>query len=171
MSKKMQTQNKRELILYLFFGVLTTLVCVTVFQGLEWLLRPRIGDHSYLLSNVASFIAGTMFAFIANKIYVFQQKNWAIRVVAREAASFTAARLFSFGLEYLLTFLFFDFGWPKIKLSFVPLWEKYGVFLAPETAYRFLVRWGCIATLGVVLNYIFSKYFIFKKQPPEEEAA
>ena len=163
----------RELALYIVFGVLTTLVNMGVFQGLEWLLRPRWGDHSYLFSNVMAFIASLVFAFVVNKLYVFQQRSWEPGLVFHEAWTFTAARLFSFGLDYLLTFVFFDLLWPRSEPWFAPLWQRVPVAaekISPEGAYRFLVKWGIISVLVVILNYFFSKRVVFRARTKEGPA-
>jgi len=155
----------REPILYIFFGVLTTLVNMIVFQGLQWLLRPY-WDRAHLLNNPIAFIAALVFAFVVNKLWVFRQKSWERRAVLREAATFTAARLFSFGLDYVLTIVFFDFLWPLCEGWFAPLWPLQSI--SPENGFRFLAKWGIIAALVVVLNYFFSKWVVFKKTSPSD---
>jgi len=160
----------RELIVYVIFGALTTLVNFVVYQGLEYFLKPRWGGHSYLFSLPVAFTAALVFAFVVNKLFVFKQKSWERRLVLREAWTFTAARLTSFGLESLLTFLFNDLIWPKADPWFTPrwleLWPRLGLLpdMLPEDGYRFIFRWGFIAVLVVVLNYFFSKKVVFKKK-------
>ena len=169
----MGKQDKlRELALYVVFGVLSTLVDAGVFQGLEWLLRPRWGDHSYLFSTIVAFIVATAFAFVVNKLFVLRQKSWELRRVLYEAWTFLGARLFSFVLGYLLTIVFFDLLWPRCEPWFAPLWlrvpyaaEKIG----PDGAFRFLAKYGVIAVLVVILNYIFSKWVVFKKKEEEPQ--
>jgi len=163
----------KELAVYVFFGVLTTLVEFVVFEGLELILKPRWGGHSYLFSNIVGFIAALVFAFVVNKLFVFKQKSWERRLVLHEAWTFTAARLFSFGLSYLLTFVFFDLLWPRCEPWFAPLWLRVPLvadLFAPEKAFQLLAKWGVIAVLVVVLNYIFSKLVVFKKKKGEQEA-
>jgi len=169
----MEKRDKlRELVLYIVFGVLTTLVDFVVFEGLELVLKPRWGGHSYLFSLPVAFIAALVFAFVVNKLFVFKQKSWERRLVLHEAWTFTAARLFSFGLNALLTFVFFDLVWPRWASWFAPLWEKIGLgtsehlpfpYISPEDAFRYLIKWGFIAVLVVVMNYFFSKFVVFKK--------
>ena len=162
----------RELISYAVFGVLTTLVNFVVYTGLELVLRPRWGDHSYLFSHVAAFIAALVFAFVVNKLFVFKQKSWEARLVLHEAWTFTAARLFSFGLETLFTVVFFEMLWLRCDAWFTPLWLRVPVFaelLTPNNAFRYLTRYGIIAVLVVIMNYFFSKWVVFRKK--KEEAA
>jgi len=165
--------RRKEIFRYLVFGILTTLVALVVFQGLEWVLP---GGRSYLFSNVVSFIVALIFAFIVNKLFVFEQKSWAPRLVAREIWTFTSTRLISFGIEYGLTIVFFEWIWALTAPRFTQRWINFTgapwlpAFLAePEDAYRFFTRWGVIAVVVVVLNYVFAKWIVFKKE--KEDAA
>ena len=161
----------RELIRYIVFGVLTTAVNFAVYWPLERLLRPRWGDHSYLFSHVAAFVAALVFAFVVNKLFVFKQKSWEARLVLHEAWTFTAARLFSFGLESLFTVVFFDLLWLRCDAWFTPLWLRVPVaaeWITPNDAFRYLTRYGIIAVLVVVMNYFFSKWVVFNKKKKEE---
>jgi len=161
----------RELAIYIFFGVLTTLVFMGVFQGLELVLKPRWGGHSYLFSQVVAFIVALVFAFVVNKLYVFKQKSWERRQLLHEAWTFTAARLFSFGLDFLFTFVFFDLLWPRCEAWFTPLWLRVPTAflekIAPEDAFRFLTKLCLIQVIVVILNYFFSKQVVFKKKKEE----
>ena len=155
----------KEFIVYAFFGVLTTLVNMAVFEGLELLLKPRLGKRSYLLSNIVAFIVALVFAFVVNKLFVFRQPSWERSLVLHEAWTFTAARLFSFGLDYLLTFVFFDLLWRRCKEGFTRLWvrvPRVSDKIEPERAFRLLSKWCVIAVLVVVLNYFFSKWVVFR---------
>jgi len=156
----------RELIVYVFFGVLTTLVNMGVFQGLEWLLKPRWGGHSYLFSNIVAFVVALVFAFVVNKLFVFRQTSWERSLVIHEAWTFTLARLLSFALDYVLTFVFFDLLWPRCASWFTPFWQRIPIAadkITPEGGFRFLAKWGFIAVLVVILNYFFSKLVVFRK--------
>ena len=162
----------KEFIVYVFFGVLTTLVKLTAFAGLEWLLKPRLGAHSYLLSDIISFVVALVFAFVVNKLFVFKQKSWARRLVLHEAWTFTSARLVSFGLEYGLTIVFYDLLWPRCAAWFVPLWPRVPIVasrLSPEDAFRLLTKGTFIAALVVVMNYFFSKWVVFRKKEETPE--
>ena len=158
----------KELVVYIFFGVLTTLVDTGVFYGLEWLLRPRWGDHSYLFSTIAAFLSATVFAFVVNKLFVFKQKSWARRLVLHEAWTFLAARLFSFALSFVFTVVVFDLLWPRCEAWFTPLWLRVpyaAEMVAPIDAFRVLSRLALIGVLVIILNYFFSKWVVFKTTP------
>ena len=158
----------KELAVYIFFGVLTTLVNMGVNQGLEHFLKPRWGGHSYLFSMTVAFIVALVFAFLVNKLYVFRQRSWERRQVLHEAWTFTLARLFSFGVDFLFTVVFFDLLWPRCGPWFAPLWLRMPLTILdtilPEDAFRFLTRYGIVAVLVVIMNYFFSKWVVFKKK-------
>ncbi|MBQ7717933.1 MAG: GtrA family protein [Clostridia bacterium] len=123
----------KDIILYLFYGVLTTLVNFAVFYVLF-----NITKLHYAAANVLAWIAAVAFAYITNRRFVFDSKKTGGAIVG-EAAMFVAARLLSLGCETLILLagdaLDFDVNTVKIAALIVV----------------------------VVLNYIFSKLFVFKK--------
>ena len=60
----------KEIILYLIFGVLTTLVNIIIFY-----LFNDIIKIDYKISNIIAWITSVIFAFITNKLVVFESKN------------------------------------------------------------------------------------------------
>lgn len=139
----------KELILYVVFGVLTTLVNFAVF----WIFTKILGESLYLLNNAIAWVAGVIFAFITNKIFVFESKGTEFKRVVRELAEFTAARLLSFGVEeggmlLFVSVLGFD------EKSF----EVFGFAFTGQFAAKVV-----LAVIVVILNYFFSKFIIFKK--------
>ena len=132
-----------EILAYIFFGLATTLVSI-----LSRLVIYQL-THQELLATTLANIIGILFAFITNDRLVFKQdrENWSIRLV-----KFSLARLSTFLLDLLLTFLFVT-QFPHIIGQFVN--ENLDKINAIET---FLAQ-----LLIIILNYIFSKAFIFKK--------
>ena len=132
-----------EILSYLFFGLATTLVSI-----LTRLVIYQL-SHQELLATVLANIIGILFAFSTNDRIVFKQarQNWARRLV-----KFSLVRLSTFLLDLLLTFLFVT-QFPHIIGQFVN--ENLDKINAIET---FLAQ-----LLIIILNYIFSKVFIFKK--------
>lgn len=132
-----------ELFAYLFFGIATTLVSI-----LSRLVIYQI-THKELLATALANIIGILFAFITNDTIVFKQarQNWPSRLV-----KFTLARLSTFLLDLFLTFLFVT-QFPNIIGQFVN--DNINKVNSIETVLaQFLI---------IILNYIFSKVFIFKK--------
>ena len=92
----------KETILYVVFGVLTTLVNFVAFKlftmVFDKLISSQLGVH---ISNVLAWIFAVAFAYVTNKLFVFESKSWEGKVLAKEIPSFVAARLFSLGVEEL----------------------------------------------------------------------
>ena len=132
-----------EILAYLFFGLATTLVSI-----LSRLVIYQL-SHQELLATALANSIGILFAFITNDRLVFKQarENWSIRLV-----KFTIARLSTFLLDLFLTFLFVT-QFPNIIGQFVN--NNINRVNRIETIIaQFLI---------IILNYIFSKVFIFKK--------
>ena len=132
-----------EILAYLFFGLATTLVSI-----FSRLIIYQL-THKELLATALANSIGILFAFITNDTIVFKQarENWSIRLV-----KFTIARLSTFLLDLFLTFLFVT-QFPNIIGQFVN--NNIDKVNTIETAIsQFLI---------IILNYIFSKVFIFKK--------
>ena len=140
----------KELITYGFFGVLTTLVNLAVFR----LCSIAVGDEYYLISNIIAWISAVIFAFITNKLWVFESKSLAPKIFFKELLSFFAARTLSFIIEEAGLFVFVDiFNFSEISLKILSL-EVSGEMISKLI----------LAVVVVVFNYFFSKMIIFKRK-------
>lgn len=130
-----------EIVSYVFFGVLTTVVSIGTFEIFRRLLGEEMffGKYNYLFANVISWVFAVLFAFFTNKLFVFNSRTWKPSVVAKEFSSFVTARLVSLGIDTLLMFAFVDL----IHMS--------------ELLAKLIVQ-----VVVVILNYVFSKLFIFR---------
>ena len=124
----------KEGILYLFFGGCTTLVNIISFVILRFL---HIGTY---ISNGLAWVFAVLFAFITNKVYVFESRGKSKKDTIKEGVSFFAFRLLS---------LFFDMGIMYVLIDLLNCNE----FVSKVIANVFVI----------IINYIFSKLFIFKK--------
>ena len=153
----------REIITYVVIGVLTTVVNLVVFYitkkifiSIGWdgifnavfssaesekILALLGKGTDYLDATVIAWVAAVIFAFITNKLVVFESKSWKPSVAGKEFVAFIGARVFSLLVELLFMFV------TVTLLSFNEFIAK--IFV------QFIV---------VVLNYIFSKLIIFKKK-------
>lgn len=142
-------EKYRELIIYIVFGALTTLVNYIIHFAL------RSFDANYYVALSFAWAGAVVFAYISNKIFVFNSKAKG-KEALREFGLFVGARVFSYGLELVISFLFIDlahadrFVW---ELSFTETVIPAGELLVKTFAQIFIV----------LSNYIFSKSVIFKK--------
>lgn len=143
MKKPIQKFFNNEILAYLFFGLATTLVSI-----LSRLVIYQL-SHQELLATALANSIGILFAFITNDTIVFKQarQNWPRRLV-----KFTLARLSTFLLDLLFTFLFVT-RFPHIIGQFVN--ENIDKVNAIETIIAQI--------LIIIINYILSKIYIFRK--------
>lgn len=149
--EKLKKLLNRETILYIVFGVATTVVNYIVFHVLYNVLWHQ--NHS-LAANAAAFVAAVIFAFVVNKCFVFESKSWDAATLKREIPSFLGARVGSFGIEEAGLFL----AEKVFKLGGVIAISIGG------TAFDWItVVKVALAFVVVALNYVFCKLFVFKK--------
>ena len=148
---KIKKLLNRETILYIIFGVATTVVNYIVFHLLYNVLWHQ---QNSLTANAAAFVAAVIFAFVVNKLFVFESKSWSPATLKREIPSFLAARIGSFGIEEAGLFL----AEKVFKLGGVVAITLGGVSLDWITVVKV-----ALAFVVVALNYVFCKLFIFKK--------
>lgn len=140
----------KELVLYVFFGGLTTLVNFAVF----WILNRAAGEEAYLVNNAAAWVIAVVFAYITNKLWVFESKKREFGIVVTEIFEFFLARVFSLFVEETGLWLLVE------KMGF----EKFSF-----TVFRFdftgkLIAKFVLAVIVVILNYFFSKFIVFAKK-------
>lgn len=151
----------KEFISYVFFGVMTTLVNLAVFYltkklfaAIGWngvfntivpedskIVELFSGGSEYLDANLIAWIAGVIFAFVTNKLFVFESKSWKPSVAGKEFTGFVGARVFSLVIEMLGMFV----------MVTLLTWNE-------------LVAKLIIGVIVIIMNYIFSKLLIFKKK-------
>ena len=131
----------KEIINYLIFGVLTTIV-----NYISYIILTKVCNIDYLVSTVIAQVIAIIFAYITNKIFVFQSKNLSKKEFFKEMFSFFGFRILS---------LFLDMGFMYI---FVDMLHLNDVIMKLVSN-----------VLIVIANYIFSKLFIFKKKETKKE--
>lgn len=140
----------KELITYGIFGVATTVVNFATFE-----IASRIlGEKLYLLSNVIAWVVCVVFAYITNKLWVFESNSLKPDVVFKELLSFFAARGFSFIIEEGGLFLLVDVAGLSAYSLKVLSFSISGTFIAK----------AIVGVVVVIINYFFSKMFIFRKK-------
>lgn len=143
MKKTIKKLIDSEVFRYLVFGGLTTLVSIVTY----WLFSAMLsgdGEISVIdiqAANVLSWIFAVTFAYITNKFFVFGQGSLKPKTLVREILSFVAARLFSLVAECL---------WLFVTTAYLGINDKISKIIGQ--------------VFVVVINYVFSKVFIFKKE-------
>ena len=148
---KLKKLLNRETILYIVFGVATTVVNYLVFHLLYNVLWHQ--NHS-LAANAAAFVAAVIFAFVVNKLFVFESRSWDAATLKREIPSFLGARIGSFGIEEAGLFL----AEKVFRLGGVIAITLGGTAFDWITVVKI-----ALAFVVVALNYVFCKLFVFKK--------
>ncbi len=127
--------------MYLLFGALTTLVSLVSYS-----LAVELLPFGITVASGISWVIAVTFAFITNKLFVFESKSREFKPVLREALSFFAARIISGVVEIFLPELLF-----KLGLDF----SLFGV--------TGLVAKIIVNVIVIILNYVFSKLWVFRK--------
>lgn len=124
-----------DILAYLFFGVLTTVVNYIVYLPCYNLLH-----FSAAISNVIAWVAAVAFAYLTNKPFVFRSHDWSAKIVVPELAKFVGSRVASGALETGIIFVTVD----------CLLWNGNVMKLVTSV-------------LVVILNYVASKLLVFRK--------
>ena len=136
MDKLKKTWNKyRDVLLYLIFGGLTTLVNYLVYFPLHHVFRV-----SASLSNCVAWLVAVVFAFLTNKPFVFQSHDWSSATVISEVSKFVGSRIFSGLLETV---------WIVLTVDFLK-WNSVAMKLIASAAV-------------IIVNYVASRWVVFKK--------
>lgn len=149
----------KEILMYLIFGVLTTVVSwgtYTVFVNLC--------NMSVFWANLVSWVCAVTFAYITNKLWVFDSKCWEAKFVVKEAASFFASRGVTGVIEIVCVPLLVKTSFDNL---FYNLFEKMGVgmkILFTDGIYSKVA----VSFIIIILNYVFSKLIVFKNKKVED---
>ncbi|MBP3255722.1 MAG: glycosyltransferase [Clostridia bacterium] len=131
-----------EIIMYLIMGFLATLVSVGVKWGMLYTFLDAENGFHVQIAVVSSWIIACTFAYFTNRIWVFKSKS---KKIFKEFCTFMGARVFTLLAEMLIMYIF---------ITLLGMNSDFWVFV-----------WTIVAQVVVViLNYIFSKLFIFKKK-------
>lgn len=123
----------KEIILYLFFGILTTIINFIVY-----LVTLKISGI-YILSTTLAFILAIVFAYITNKKYVFKKVTVSFKELIEEFMKFLSSRIFTYIVDVLGMILLIEY------------------FSQGEVISKLIIN-----VIVVFLNYILSKIYIFR---------
>ena len=161
-------QKHKEIILYLIFGVLTTLIgWVTYLLILslgKMIFNIQTEDTNgatyvaiYTVAQVIQWVAAVLFAFFTNRKYVFAADEQC-GSTARQLGLFAGGRVATFFVDYFVTL----FGTMALS-SLLP--SLNGVELLGRTFNINEISAKLVAAIIVIIaNYIFSKFLVFRKK-------
>ena len=132
----------KETILYLIFGVLTTLVNLGVKYALLFTILNADNPFELQVSIIISWIVACLFAYITNRIWVFESKS---KNIIMEMLKFFGARLVTLGMEMLIMYIF--------------------VTALGLNSDMWVVIWTIVTQILIIIgNYVLSKIFVFKNK-------
>lgn len=128
-------KEKRETVLYLFFGVCTTVINTSVY-----ILLYKFGGLNNICSNIVAWISAVLFAFFTNKIFVFQSRGVSKIRFFYELISFFSCRIATGIVDIIIMYI----GVNLLSVSGI------------------IMKLFSNITV-IILNYVASKLFIFHK--------
>ena len=161
--KKFSGKTK-EIIMYLIFGVATTLVrwitqwvFTSIFENALpkeeitiWFLK--YDSTGVFVATLLSWLAAVIFAFVTNKLWVFESKSWKPSIAIKELWQFFLSRAITGVIEIVGVFLLVGVGVDQLVIP-------------KESMDATILMSGII----MVLNYVLSKLIVFKEKDPEKE--
>ena len=161
----------REIILYLVFGVLTTVVgfgtYFFIMLGAEHILHIPMDDKTsftylavYLIAQIIQWVAAVLFAFFTNRAWVFTEADRSKGAFGRQLVLFAGSRVASLLLDIGVTYgctLLLDM-WMEKDLVIL------GIELTPGVIAKLVA-----AVLVIIANYVLSKLIVFRKAKSHTE--
>ncbi len=141
MNVRMLWQKHKEPVLYLVFGVATTAVNFIVYS-----ILVKGFACEMTVSNTVAWFCAVVFAFVTNKLFVFESKHWAFGLFLREFLPFFGARVLSGVIEIGAPTLLYNLGFAFDLFGIKGLGVK-----------------AVVSIVIILLNYVFSKWIVFKK--------
>lgn len=125
----------KEVAMYLLFGICTTLVNIIVYA-----IATRVLALETVAATIAAWVLSVIFAYITNRLWVFESSRHNFKGIIQEFSSFLICRLFSGIFDVLLMWILVD------RLGF----------------HDMIIKIGCNIFV-IIFNYVVSKFWIFKK--------
>ena len=135
-------EKYKEVINYLIFGVLTTVVSLIVYYVCVYTFLNPENPIQLQIANILQWIAGVLFAYFTNRKYVFESKE---KNKVKEASKFVLARLTTLIMDMII------------------MWLGVTILHGNDKIIKLISQ-----VVVIVANYIFSKLFVFKKNKEEK---
>lgn len=127
-------QRYRGIILYVFFGGLTTVINLVVYNVMYYYM-----ESSNLISTIVAWILAVVTAFFTNKQIVFGSSSWKWEVLCKEGLRFFECRVGTGIFEIIFMYITVDFlEWSGFVMKLIA------------------------NVIVIVLNYVASKTVIFR---------
>ena len=134
--------KNEELWNYLIVGGLTTVVCIVIKFGLLFTILDASNPIQLQIAVIIANVIAVLFAYVTNRIYVFKSRS---KEILREFTTFCGGRIFTVLLDMFIMWFF--------------------VSLLKLDSDGWVIVWTLVSQiLVIVLNYIISKIFVFKKE-------
>ena len=131
----------KEGMRYLVFGVLSTIVNIVTAALTYYVIFAKLSEEVKVnLSTIIAIIAAWIFAYVTNKLYVFDSKTNTIKELMKEFGAFVGCRIVTAIVELIIMNVFVT------KLEF-----------------NYIIMKIISNVIVIILNFIFSKLLIFKK--------
>lgn len=127
----------KEIIVYLVFGVLATIV-----NFVSYFIFAKVLQIDEIVSSALSWLTAVIFAYITNKIFVFNSKTTTKKALLQEAITFASCRVISG--------IFCDVGTFAVMVRVLKIND--------------IIAKAITQVMVVIVNYIFSKLIIFRKR-------
>ena len=126
----------KSFVAYAVFGVFTTIVNIVTYNVCYYNF-----EISNTLSNIVAWVLAVTFAYLTNKVWVFDSKSWDWQILRKEVPAFISCRLATGVMDLIIMFVCVDIlGWHAMLMKLLS------------------------NVLVIILNYVFSKLVIFKKR-------
>ncbi len=158
-----------EIIMYLVFGAGTTVVSFLSYFVFE-IIIPTISfwgitiEHT-TTANVLSWFCAVIFAFVTNKIWVFESKSWKPSIAFKELVLYFSSRIATGFIEWFGLPLILKIGESCIANGSNGFFAKIFIWLSqPIFDSEGFIAKIAVSIIVVILNYVFSKLLIFKNK-------
>lgn len=129
-------KKHKEMLLYLFFGGLSFIVSIGTYA-----LFNVMFSINELIANILSWVITVMFAFLTNRVWVFNSPTKSTNEFIRQLFAFYGGRIVTLIIEEMILFIFIT-------------WLNFSSMIVKIIA----------QIIVIILNYIISKLVIFKKE-------
>ena len=130
-------EKHEEVIIYLIVGVMTTILNLVIYYGCVFTVLNPEDKLELQIANLIAWTVGVIFAYFMNRKYVFKSKNIDIK---KEATKFLSSRVVTLLMD--MSIMFFTVSILRFNDKIMKIFSN---------------------ILVIILNYIFSKLLVFKK--------